>query len=87
MAPLAVRGVGVLLRPVPVTAPHAEAEALQGLQYVDSIVLALAVRMYYVGQLAGERHYPPKWRQVVRVLGVLIVNERHTHTHTYILCF
>lgn len=49
----------------------AEAEALKGAQQVEAFVLGFAFRMNNLRQLAGERHFPSNWPQMVRVLRVL----------------
>ena len=49
----------------------AEAEALEGAQQVEAVVLAFAFGMNDLGELVGERHLPSNGPQVVGVLGTL----------------
>lgn len=54
----------------------AEAEALEGGQQVEAVVLAFGFRMNDLGQLVGERHLPSNGPQMVGVLGTLSVKEK-----------
>lgn len=54
----------------------AEAEALEGTQQVEAVVLGFGFRMNDLRQLMGERHFPSNRPQVVHVLGTLIVKEK-----------
>lgn len=49
----------------------AEAEALEGAQQVEAAVLAPALGVDDLGELAGQRHLPPEGAQVAGVLGAL----------------
>lgn len=53
----------------------AEAEALEGPQQVEAVVLGFGFRMNDLRQLMGERHFPSNRPQVVHVLWTLIMKE------------
>lgn len=50
---------------------RAEAEALEGAQQVEAAVLAPALGVDDLGELARQRHLPPDGAQVAGVLGAL----------------
>lgn len=50
---------------------RAEAEALEGAEQVEAAVLALALGVDDLGELAGQRHLPPDGAQMAGVLGAL----------------
>lgn len=49
----------------------ADAEALEGAQQVEAVVLGFGFRMNHFGQLRGERYFAASRPQVVRVLRAL----------------
>lgn len=55
---------------------RAEAEALEGAEQVEAAVLAPALGVDDLGELAGQRHLPPDGAQVAGVLGALGQRQR-----------
>lgn len=57
---------------------RAQAEALEGVEQVEAVILGFAVGTQQLGQLAGERHFAANAFQVAGILGVLIEREQNT---------
>ena len=55
---------------------RAEAEALEGAQQVEAVVLGSVFRMNDLRQLVGERHFPSNRPQTVCVLAALIMTKK-----------
>lgn len=54
----------------------AEAEALEGTQQVEAVVLGFGLGMNDLRQLTGERRFPSDRPQVVHVLGTLTMKPK-----------